>query len=197
MLSVAIVKGTAWVSISIILAVDHSALDSFLNLMRGNEKKSFKPRHKKTRKSTFQRRWLSYVNAPPPYLSAKDAMNHDDDETLQRVEDGKQDLEEGGAAVSDGQDRRHPGEGQQGQNHTGAPQRCPGGLENRLDATDCLRHQTHHYYLCNNMIHKTYPALSFSFTSVMPSLETSLLKTRIPITIFTCSWDKMENEAKQ
>lgn len=63
-------------------------------------------------------------------------MNHDDDETLQRVEDGKQDLEDGGAAVSDGQDRRHPGEGQQGQNHAGAPQRCPEGLENRLDATD-------------------------------------------------------------
>lgn len=65
MLSVAIVKGTARVSISIILAVYHSALDSFLNLMRGNEKKSFNPPHK-TRKSTFQIQWLSYVNAPPP-----------------------------------------------------------------------------------------------------------------------------------
>lgn len=42
MLSVAIVKGTARVSVSIILAVYHSALDSFLNLMRGNEKKIFK-----------------------------------------------------------------------------------------------------------------------------------------------------------
>lgn len=50
----------------------------------------------------------------PLYLSAKDAVNHDDDETLQRVEDGEEDLEKGGAAVGDGQDGRHPGEGQQG-----------------------------------------------------------------------------------
>lgn len=57
-----------------------------------------------------------------PYLSTKDAVDHDNDETLQRVEDGEEDLEEGGAAVSDGQDGRHPGEGQEGQNHTGAPQ---------------------------------------------------------------------------
>lgn len=35
-------------------------------------------------------------------------------------------------------------------------------------------------------INKTYPALSFSLTSVMPSLDTSLLKTRIPMTMFTC-----------
>lgn len=49
-------------------------------------------------------------------------MDHDNDETLQRVEDGEEDLEEGGAAVSDGQDGRHPGEGKEGQNHTGAPQ---------------------------------------------------------------------------
>lgn len=38
---------------------------------------------------------------------------------------------------------------------------------------------------CTEKINKTYPALSFSFTSVMPSLDTSLLKTRIPMTIFT------------
>ncbi len=54
-------------------------------------------------------------------------MNHDDDEALQRVEDGEEDLEEGGAAVGDGQDGRHPGEGQEGQNHAGAPQRRPAG----------------------------------------------------------------------
>ena len=38
---------------------------------------------------------------------------------------------------------------------------------------------------------RAYPALSFSFTSVMPSLDTSLLKTRIPMTMFTCwtRWD--------
>lgn len=39
---------------------------------------------------------------------------------------------------------------------------------------------------CVEKINKTYPALSFSFTSVMPSLDTSLLKTRIPMNIFTC-----------
>lgn len=39
---------------------------------------------------------------------------------------------------------------------------------------------------CMEKINKTYPALSFSFTSVIPSLDTSLLKTRIPMTMFTC-----------
>lgn len=38
MLGVAIVKGTARVSIAVIFAVDHSALDGFLNLMGGGEK---------------------------------------------------------------------------------------------------------------------------------------------------------------
>lgn len=33
--------------------------------------------------------------------------------------------------------------------------------------------------------YEAYPALSFSFISVMPSLDTSLLKTRIPITMLT------------
>lgn len=36
-------------------------------------------------------------------------------------------------------------------------------------------------------LHSDAPARSFSLTSVMPSLDTSLLKTRIPITMFTCS----------
>lgn len=54
-------------------------------------------------------------------------MDHDNDETLQGVEDGEEDLEECGATVGDGQDGRHPGEGQEGQNHAGAPERCPAG----------------------------------------------------------------------
>ena len=36
-------------------------------------------------------------------------------------------------------------------------------------------------------LHRDAPARSFSLTSVMPSLDTSLLKTRMPITMFTCS----------
>lgn len=43
---------------------------------------------------------------------------------------------------------------------------------------------------CVEKINKTYPALSFSFTSVMPSLDTSLLKTRIPMNIFTYVQEK-------
>ena len=39
-----------------------------------------------------------------------------------------------------------------------------------------------------------YPALSFSFISVIPSLDTSLLKTRIPITMLTC---RRERERKR
>lgn len=37
MLGVAVVVGTARVSVAVILAVDHSALDSLLNLMDGEE----------------------------------------------------------------------------------------------------------------------------------------------------------------
>lgn len=36
-LGVAVVVGTARVSVAVVLAVDHSALDSFLNLMHGGE----------------------------------------------------------------------------------------------------------------------------------------------------------------
>lgn len=136
-------------------------------------------------------------------------MNHDDDKTFQRVKDGEEDLEEGGAAVRDGQDGRHPGEGQQGQNHTGTPERRTEGLENTSDAADffsvsvefrknCQIHHAIIVYLIKirvTMIRKTYPARSFSFTSVIPSLETSLLKTRIPMTMFTCSWDSRDSEA--
>lgn len=32
----------------------------------------------------------------------------------------------------------------------------------------------------------SYPARSFSFLSVMPSLDTSLLNTRMPMAMFTC-----------
>ena len=60
-------------------------------------------------------------------------MHHDDDKALQRVEDSEEDLEERGAPVGDGQDGRHPGEGQQGQNHTGAPQGRPAGVRGKGD----------------------------------------------------------------
>lgn len=62
---------------------------------------------------------------PPSYLPAQDAVYHDDDEALQRVEDGKEDLKEDGTLVRHGQHRRHPGEGQQRQDHAGAPERRP------------------------------------------------------------------------
>ena len=59
------------------------------------------------------------------YLSAQDAVHHDDDKTLQGVEDGEEDLEQSRAAVRDGQHGGHPGQGEQWQHHTGAPQRRP------------------------------------------------------------------------
>ena len=118
-MSLAIVKRAARVSVPVILAVDHSALDSFLDLMRGNQKKNLSSHCREQQEGSHS---ISAMFPPPPYLSAQDAVNHDDDETFQRDEDGKEDLEKGGAAVSDGQHSRHPGEGQQGQNHTGAPE---------------------------------------------------------------------------
>lgn len=45
------------------------------------------------------------------------------------------------------------------------------------------------FYSLLRCIDKAYPARSFSFLSVIPSLDTSLLKTRMPITMFTC-WKK-------
>ena len=59
------------------------------------------------------------------YLSAQDAVHHDDDKALQGVEDGEEDLEQGRATVRDGQHGGHPGQGEQWQHHTGAPQRRP------------------------------------------------------------------------
>ena len=41
--------------------------------------------------------------------------------------------------------------------------------------------------------YKAYPALSFSVISVMPSLDTSLLKTRIPITMLTCQREEAQD----
>lgn len=39
----------------------------------------------------------------------------------------------------------------------------------------------------------SYPARCFSFLSRMPSLDTSLLNTRIPITMFTCRQEEEED----
>ena len=60
-------------------------------------------------------------------LAAQDAVHHDNDESLQGVEDSEEDLEESGAAVRDGQHRRHPGQRQEREDHAGAPQRRPAG----------------------------------------------------------------------
>lgn len=88
-------------------------------------------------------RWIVYISiASFSYLSAKDAVNHDDDEALQRVENGKEDLEEGRSAVGDGEHGGHPGEGQQRQDHAGAPQRRPVGQE-RNNNRQGFRKQVH------------------------------------------------------
>lgn len=63
------------------------------------------------------------------HLSSKDAVNHHNDEALQGVKHCEEDLEESRTAVGDGQHCRHPGEGQQRQDYTGAPEGCPGRRE--------------------------------------------------------------------
>lgn len=60
------------------------------------------------------------------HLSSQNAVNHDNDEALQGVKDCEEDLEESRTAVGDGQHCRHPGEGQQRKDYTGAPEGCPG-----------------------------------------------------------------------
>lgn len=69
------------------------------------------------------------VSGPVMYLSAQDAVHHDNDEALQWIKDSKEDLEECRAPVGDGEDGWHPSEGQEGQNYTGAPQWRPAGRE--------------------------------------------------------------------
>lgn len=104
MLGVAIVKGTARVSIPIVLAVNYSALYSFLNLIEAGGERKFKTSLMYPHYDDQLRKQLSfllYLLYLPPYLSTQDAVNHDNDETLQRVEHSKEDLEERRAAVSD------------------------------------------------------------------------------------------------
>lgn len=111
-LSVAIVMRTARVSITIIFAVNYSALHSLLNLM--DTQKIGKivnniPAHLIKKKTNNKINFHFYLYSfsvhlvvLPSYLSAQDAVDHDNNETLQRVENGKEDLEKGGATVSDG-----------------------------------------------------------------------------------------------
>lgn len=142
--------GTARVSTAVVLAVDYSALYSFLNLMEGGKTsgnyihRSCELIEKNNQLETIFF-FISVILSSSkyfPYLSTQDAVDHDDDETLQRVKDGKEDLEEGRAAVGDGQDGRHPGEGQEGQNHAGAPQRCSADRKKQIT----IRHPAMDFY---------------------------------------------------
>lgn len=74
---------------------------------------------KKTRKNIYK------VSGHVRYLSAQDAVHHDNYEAFQWIKDSKEDLKECRAPVGDGEDSWHPCEGQEGQNYTGAPQWCP------------------------------------------------------------------------
>lgn len=64
-------------------------------------------------------------SVPIIYLSAKDAVNHDNDKAFQWIKHSKKDLEERRTPVGDGQDSWHPRESQEWQYHTGAPQWRP------------------------------------------------------------------------
>lgn len=59
------------------------------------------------------------------HLSAQETVNSSYDKALRRVEDSEKGLEEDGATVCHGQDSGHPGERQQWQHHTGAPEGGP------------------------------------------------------------------------
>lgn len=65
---------------------------------------------------------------------------------------------------------------------------------NHASPSPCLSQQAGYRSLCKmDVWYKAYPALSFSFISVMPSLDTSLLKTRIPITMLTCQREEAQD----
>lgn len=58
----------------------------------------------------------------PRHLSAQEAVHSSDDKALCGVENGKESLEEDGAAVCHGQDSGHPGKRQERQYHAGTPE---------------------------------------------------------------------------
>lgn len=94
------------------------------------------------------------------YLSAQDAVNHHNDKTFQGVENGKKDLEKGRAAVGDGQDSWHPGEGQERQDHTGAPQWCPEGVKKR--GSDIAAHTGCKDISAVSLLAETYSLMLFA-----------------------------------
>lgn len=69
------------------------------------------------------------------YLSSQDAVHHHDDEALERVEDGEEDLEKSRAPVCDGQHGGHPGQSQQGEYNARAPQRRTAGTQHDVLTT--------------------------------------------------------------
>lgn len=89
MLGVAIVQGTARVSISIILAVDYSALYSLLNLMHGRGENIENIVYvgnlikKQPNQTNSLLSFLPCLIDLFSYLSAQNAVHHDNDEPLQ------------------------------------------------------------------------------------------------------------------
>lgn len=117
-LRVTILKRSTRVAISIFLAVNNSTLHCFLNL------KYHINRGQTLTEITHCNFSYNFISPISPkiqlvigtvlpifaHLSAQDTMHHHNDKALKGVEDGKEDLEESWAAVSNGQHCRHPGE---------------------------------------------------------------------------------------
>lgn len=131
-LSVAIRESSCCIAANWVLAVSEPAPESILHLGRREEGRLLL---QPGLGGTGGRRFDAMS-----YLSAQDAVHHDDDKTLQRVKDGEENLKKDGALVGHGEHRRHPGESQQRQDHTGAPERRPetGGREARKRTVDCV-----------------------------------------------------------
>lgn len=110
-------EGSCCVTADWVLAVSEPASESILHLGRRRGGTVVAERTGEER----ARGWFEATS----YLSAQDAVHHDDDKTLQRVKDGEEDLKEDGALVCHGEHGRHPGESQQRQDHAGAPERRP------------------------------------------------------------------------
>lgn len=112
-LCVAVLQWAPRVAVAIVLTVDYTTFHSLLYLKIICTCLSIT-------QSGSQSVWCVFCNGCmcmqnvciAPHLSTQDAVHHDDDEALERVEDGKEDLEESRAPVCDGQHGRHPSQSQ-------------------------------------------------------------------------------------
>lgn len=113
------------------------------------------------------------------HLSSKNAVDHHNDEALQGVKHCKEDLEEGRTAVGDSQHGRHPGEGQQREDYTGAPEGRPGRGEEKKEKERSLSFWTSQTpNVAFIRLRETHQTLKAEWLQMLPSYNQRELQGR-------------------